>query len=1433
MYSKIYKIDNSEKSSVKEGLWKKPGAKFYNALLKSYENWEELIDEAYAVHGKINNTPYGVTPFANSGCKYPHHVLKKGKLVVSIPGLKAAYSRARQQGTYRGSLKRHLDKHFKELGMMDAYGVHYESKIESNFIDIENVVMQHTNVDLTEDINNSKLLIESYNESPESPLVESVDEADRVSSKPFYGINTPKELMNSMRKILYGWWDEKDNSARDIDTDKDVMDMYSRYQLQTPYETLERKIGVCWDQAELEREWFKSANIPHWVFYIEIQNGGGDYVPNHTFLVFRDKKGWYNWFEHSWGKYRGIHGYEDLQSLLHDVVTKHQKDNEDEKSPVIIRYVKTAPKYGSNPHEFLAHVRNEPAIDFKNLPVTDDQITPNSIAEAFEWMDGVVKYNDWGNLFTDFEEHRITECLGRPEIPVTDVPEFNEDAKNKFIDEFFRLERELNPLFDDKLYEDAKVMLPIGSDKESILEGLYLLERNTKLFIKALSIVGRNPDICPDGWDRDSTNVIINRYCENLKEIQNDIDAVEHGNYDESIMDKYAESASTDIDFKIIKDANGNEYKVAEHNRTLVGVIINNPDLIIPKEVRVLTGGVFDKSDKIKSVKINHKMKIRHAFKDCKSLQKVEIEYTKNIGESTFEGCTSLKSVKLPETLSAIKDSAFSGCKTLQSIDIPNSVKEIGASAFSNCDTLESITIPANTDSISSNAFSGCTSLKEVKLSDTLKYIDDGAFYRCTSLKEIAIPNSVKIIGTMAFYGCTSLKSITLPSSMKVIHDRTFKHCTNLHDVIIPNSVTKIEKDAFSKCINLSETTKKRIFEIDNDYRLESLETRKYGKLLTEKSHGLLKYCYRVGFDADTGEQVAVRFDLEPDKVTAIGDQNVTRDAINTVDPKAIDRPDYEAKIKSIHSKALEKIKSNNALRKYGYIDFVTGPLKVSAIFTKSDLANNKKAINLKKVRLIPMLSPLVYFNIRKAHRTYPELNGLDPEDISAQDIFNLQRWKNDIIRDGKYQAEEYEVGQVSGADTYKTTALLWDTDVFHAYKYTPVLRGYNTMPNPPKASVEKISKYIDNNLYTKYKHEPKEVVNNESTMSLKETIDLLDSMMTIIGPVTDRVYRFNFLSEMVEYRLGLRPTFQDGDMALWPLDKLYFHAIEEANHIDLGVDRDDEDTEVFTEKILSIGDKEEEPVEDQTEEKEDEEVDDNAAEELSDILDEEIPEEDEKSDTDTEEEETPTEEDEDTEEDAKSTETSEEPHKDEEPKEEESKPKEEKPISRPKQVDRNESDKNGVRRKKLYIAFIEWCKEFNRKNVFGSNFDKDIFHVTFPFVPEEMRYFYRLANPTMCVLSGDLTFFPLADLRKINQDNNEFPKYIIFAATENDLRVFNTEDKMVYLATEENGDITLSTKLGDTFDLYIQNMIKRGDILNAPLDKESHDEAPESDNER
>jgi hypothetical protein len=106
------KINNSKDASVKTGKWKDPGASLYDQLLNAGYFPSDNVDdpnnlgthhylkETYLVApvDKIKCGPYGQTPYSRSGCKYPHHIIRKGELIVHQAGLKAAYSRAKQMG---------------------------------------------------------------------------------------------------------------------------------------------------------------------------------------------------------------------------------------------------------------------------------------------------------------------------------------------------------------------------------------------------------------------------------------------------------------------------------------------------------------------------------------------------------------------------------------------------------------------------------------------------------------------------------------------------------------------------------------------------------------------------------------------------------------------------------------------------------------------------------------------------------------------------------------------------------------------------------------------------------------------------------------------------------------------------------------------------------------------------------------------------------------------------------------------------------------------------------------------------------------------------------------------------------------------------------------------------------------------------------------
>ena len=61
------------------------------------------------------------------------------------------------------------------------------------------------------------------------------------------------------------------------------------------------------------------------------------------------------------------------------------------------------------------------------------------------------------------------------------------------------------------------------------------------------------------------------------------------------------------------------------------------------------------------------------------------------IGETAFEGCTSLASVSIPEGVTSIGNDAFDDCTSLASVGIPSSVTSIGRFAFWYCDALADV----------------------------------------------------------------------------------------------------------------------------------------------------------------------------------------------------------------------------------------------------------------------------------------------------------------------------------------------------------------------------------------------------------------------------------------------------------------------------------------------------------------------------------------------------------------------------------------------------------------------------------------------------------------------------------------------------------------------------------------------------------------------
>ncbi len=179
------------------------------------------------------------------------------------------------------------------------------------------------------------------------------------------------------------------------------------------------------------------------------------------------------------------------------------------------------------------------------------------------------------------------------------------------------------------------------------------------------------------------------------------------------------------------------------------------------------------------------------------------------IGSSAFEGCDSLISIVIPNSVISIGFEAFSYCDSLTSVSFGENsqLMSIGFSAFKGCYSLTSIVIPNGVTSIGNEAFYYCDSLTSVSFGENsqLMSIGNSTFSLCFSLSSIVIPNNVTSIGDEVFNACRKLKSVSFGenSQLMSIGSYAFEGCDSLTSIVIPNSVTSIGHEAFEDCDKL------------------------------------------------------------------------------------------------------------------------------------------------------------------------------------------------------------------------------------------------------------------------------------------------------------------------------------------------------------------------------------------------------------------------------------------------------------------------------------------------------------------------------------------------------------------------------------------------------------------------------------------------------
>jgi len=202
------------------------------------------------------------------------------------------------------------------------------------------------------------------------------------------------------------------------------------------------------------------------------------------------------------------------------------------------------------------------------------------------------------------------------------------------------------------------------------------------------------------------------------------------------------------------------------------------------------------------------------------NLDKVQILYfgkkVTAILPGTCEDMTRLKNVYFhPDTLcSIIDDSAFQGCTSLKEIRIPDKVKTIGYACFADCNSLSDMEFGNKVESILHSAFQNCTQLKKIHVTDSVKYIGDECFRINTDfgyeggLTEITGMKNLEELGNDVFMG-TEIESFTGGPKLKKIGNTCFMSINTLETLTLEyNNDLEIGDGAFEsldylKIINL------------------------------------------------------------------------------------------------------------------------------------------------------------------------------------------------------------------------------------------------------------------------------------------------------------------------------------------------------------------------------------------------------------------------------------------------------------------------------------------------------------------------------------------------------------------------------------------------------------------------------------------------------
>lgn len=284
--------------------------------------------------------------------------------------------------------------------------------------------------------------------------------------------------------------------------------------------------------------------------------------------------------------------------------------------------------------------------------------------------------------------------------------------------------------------------------------------------------------------------------------------SIDGGEYEDltftTFNELYSYSYGTSVTFPlVVTDNSGIEYTFADSYE----VYKNGRELSYPVTTSVLIPNYVDGDDyQVTSI-------VQQCFVDNTIIEEVVIpDNYNNVGYQAFRRCNNLKSVTIPNSITALPNEVFGQCTSLSTVN-KNKLLEMGAYLFSSCESLEHFEIDEGVVELKTGVFGNC-GIKSIHIPSSVTTINNSAFNKCFNLDEITIAeenpafevvNNCLIDPTNSILIVGANKSI-IPSdgSVVTIGVNSFSGRSRLQTIEIPDSITTIQGSAFENCIGVT-----------------------------------------------------------------------------------------------------------------------------------------------------------------------------------------------------------------------------------------------------------------------------------------------------------------------------------------------------------------------------------------------------------------------------------------------------------------------------------------------------------------------------------------------------------------------------------------------------------------------------------------------------